>query len=80
MKLYNPFKAHFCQFGTGEFGMRKLTTFGWQYLDTSDMHFWDRSDYSGSRFGSLHEAKLAVAAKVDAKRRARDTKKSWRVS
>lgn len=80
MKFYNPFKAHFCQFGNGEFGMRKLTPFGWKYLDTNDMQFWHGSNYGGSRFASLSAVKSVVADKLEQKRREKMKSKSWRIS
>lgn len=80
MKFYNPFKAHFCQFGNGEFGMRKLTSWGWQYLDTYDMYFWSKSTYSGSRYASLGAVKAVVANELEKKRREKMKSKSWRVS
>lgn len=80
MKFYNPFKPHFCEFGDGTFGMRKLSIFfGWVYLDTSDMHFWQGSNYSGSRHQSLGSAKAVIAKNKAAIQKELLNKKSKRV-
>ncbi len=81
MKFYNPFKAHFCQFGDSRFGMRKLSLFdaGWVYLDTSDMRFWPDAKYEGSRHTDLAALKRLVADRMESIQRAKNTKKSWRV-
>lgn len=83
MKLYNPFKPHFCEFGDGQFGMRRLSFFplnGWTYLDTCDMRFWSESKYSGSRHQDLAVLKNLVAERLASIKRAKDAKKSRRIS
>jgi hypothetical protein len=81
MKLYNPFKPHFCQFGDSRFGMRKLSVFapGWTYLDTNDMRYWRESKYDGSRHTDLAALKRLVADRTESIQRAKNAKKSWRV-
>lgn len=83
MKLYNPFKPHYCEFGDGQFGMRRLSYFplnGWRYIDTCDMRFWSESKYSGSRHPSLEAVKAEVERKLAIIKRHKDAKKSRRVS
>jgi hypothetical protein len=84
MKLYNPFKPHYCEFGDGQFGMRKLSLIfpfsGWLYLDTDDMHFWSKPIYSGSKYPSLEAVKAKVDRQLETIKRAKDAKKSRRVS
>lgn len=82
MKPYNPFKPHFCQFGDGSFGMRKLSFYqlGWAYLDTNDMRYWRESKYGGSRHADLSALKTLVAHLKASRQRAKDAKKSRRVS
>jgi hypothetical protein len=82
MKLYNPFMPHYCQFGDGQFGMRKLSlaNVGWIYLDTSDVLFWPGSNYTGSRHKDLAGFKAMVADRHAAIRREKNAKKTRRVS
>jgi hypothetical protein len=79
MKLYNPFKPHFCQFGDGQFGMRKLSLAGWAYLDTSDMGFWLRAAYTGSRHTDLVALKRLVTDRTESTQRGKNKNKSRRV-
>ena len=39
MRIFNPFKPHICEFGTGGFAVRAFRNFGWAYLDR-DAHTW----------------------------------------
>ena len=82
MKFYNPFKPHFCQFGDGRFGMRKLSLAftRWVYLDTFDMMFWTNAKYTGSRHTDLANLKELVANHYASIQYEKDAKKSWRVS
>jgi hypothetical protein len=41
MRIFNPFKPHICEFGTGGFAVRKLTCLGWGYLDASTKNYYD---------------------------------------
>ncbi len=81
MKLYNPFKPHYCQFGDGQFGLRKLSLrdVGWSYLDTGDMRFWPHAMYTGSRHTDLAALKRLVTDRTESIQRAKNAKKSWRV-
>lgn len=36
MKLYNPFRAHIVEFHCGRYGIRRITPFGWIYLDLTE--------------------------------------------
>jgi hypothetical protein len=82
MMFYNPFAPHYCQFGDGKFGLRKLSLrdVGWSYLDTGDMRFWPHAMYTGSRHTDLADLKALVADRYTSIQRAKDAKKSRRVS
>lgn len=67
-RLYNPFKPHVCQLVTGKYAVRKLSVFGWEYLDRVDRDQWwiirERAAYCAA-FSTKEEA-IARLIKHDA--------------
>lgn len=45
MKLYNPFRPHIVELSNGNFAVRQLTVYGWQYYDNQcgrlDDYWWN---------------------------------------
>ena len=81
MKIYNPFKAHYCRFGDGRYGVRKLSLreLGWMYFDTNDMKFWLVANFRGSRHDSLGALKSLLAEHQRAADLLKNRNKSRRV-
>lgn len=79
MTLYNPFRPHLCRFSDGRFGIRKWFISGWYYLDTTDMSYWTKNDYSGSRFNSVEELQAKAKTSQDFFDELANAKKSWRL-
>ena len=63
MKFYNPFKLHIIGIDD-KFYIRKLTIFGWEYLDIECgiIYFWCGDSKSFAKFNTLEKAKLALVA------------------
>jgi hypothetical protein len=76
--FYNPFKPHIASLSNGRYVIRRLGTFGWEYLDSTshngkrDNYWWTVKDnvlkYCGNSLKVEAEARLNEYKKPTAKK------------